>query len=113
MRVVRYDDIEPDKRSDGREIYSLINYKLIEGEGKFFRVKIPKGCIEKEHYHKGSEEIFIFLTPGSIIINQEEYDFKEGDIVVLEKNDRHKIVAKEEMEIIGLKVPDIDDKVVV
>ncbi len=115
MKLIRYNEIEAEKRPDGREIYPLISsYNLAAvGKAKFFRVKIPKGVVEKEHYHTDSDEIFIFLKPGHIIINQKPYDLREGDIVILEKNDKHNIVAEDDMDIIVLKVPDIDDKVVI
>ena len=59
--------------------------------------------------------IFIagILKDGKIIVNNKDYKFNNGDLVVLEKNDKHKIVADNEMELIGLKIPDINDKVIV
>lgn len=112
MKIVRYNEVKPEERPDGRKVYSFIKYALSSGESKFFRVKIPKGTIEKEHLHKESNEIFIFLKSGQMIINKKLYDFKEGDIIILEKNEKHKIIAQEDMELFGIKIPDLNDKVV-
>jgi len=112
MKIVRYKEIKSEKREDNREIFDLIRFE-INGMAKFFRVRIPAGVKEKEHYHKNSDEIFLFLKDGKIIVNNKDYKFNNGDLVVLEKNDKHKIVADNEMELIGLKIPDINDKVIV
>lgn len=113
MKIVRYNEIKPEEKPDGRKIYSLIRHPFSgNAESKLFRVEIPKGVREKEHLHTNSEEIFIFLKPGQIIINKKVYDFKEGDVIILEKNDKHQIIAKKDMEIIGIKNPDVNDKIV-
>ena len=56
---------------------------------------------------------FIFLKPGQIIVNKELYELEEGDIVIIEKNEKHKIMAKTDMDIIGIKNPNINDKQIV
>jgi len=114
MKIIRYCDIKPEKRLDGRSIYTFIEHTFSSNtKSKFFRVKIPKGTIEEEHLHTGSDEIFIFLKPGKIIVNSETYNFEEGDIIILEKNERHKILAETEMELMGIKSPNINDKIII
>lgn len=113
MKIIRYCDVKPERRLDGRSIYNLTDYTFSSNiSSKFFRVKIPKGTIEKEHLHTDSDEIFIFLKPGQIVVNNETCNFEEGDIIILEKNERHKIIAEIEMELMGIKSPNINDKIV-
>ena len=113
MKIVKYNNIEPEKRSDGRIIHTLINHTFVGGrDSKFFRVKIPAGTIEKEHMHTDSEEIFIFLRPGQIIVNSQAYDLDEGDLIFLEKSEKHKIIATTDMELLGIKNPNLDDKII-
>jgi len=114
MKIIRYDKEKVENRPDGRTVYHFMNHLFASNrESKFFKVTIPKGTIEKEHLHAESEEIFLFLTPGQIIIENNPYDLKEGDIVILEKNEKHKIIAKTDMELIGIKNPDLNDKKVI
>lgn len=112
MKIIKFNELEPVHREDGRDIYSLTEHE-ISGNAKFFRVKIPAGTLEKEHYHKNSDEIFIFLGNCKVTINSEEHNIKSGDLVILEKNDKHMLEAIEDTELIGIKVPDINDKVIV
>jgi len=114
MKIIRLDSITPEIREDGRLIYSILNYKNLGNlESKFFRVKIPAGIIEDEHFHKDSNEIFIFLKPGKIRINKNLYSFNEGDVVILEKGEKHNVIAEQEMDLFGIKDPNLNDKVIV
>ena len=112
MKIIKFNELEPIHRDDGRDIYSLTEHE-ISGNAKFFRVKIPAGTLEKEHYHENSDEIFIFLGNCKVTINSEEHNIQSGDLVILEKNDKHMLEAVEDTELIGIKVPDINDKVIV
>lgn len=111
MEIIKTVDSIPERRLDGREVYSLANYSAEGGNTKIFRVTIPKGAIEKEHMHKDTREIFIFLKPGEIILEGKIYSLKELDILMIEKGEKHKIIANNDMDLIGIKA-DINDKVI-
>jgi len=110
MKIIRIKDLMSEKRPDGRDIYNLLSYSSSHNS-KIFRVLIPKGTIEKEHMHTNSKEIFLFLKPGEVIIDDKTYSLEKEDILILEPNERHKIIANSEMDLIGIK-EDINDKVI-
>lgn len=111
MKIIKAKDCIPERRPDGRDVFTLANCDFENKIVKMFRVIIPQGTLEKEHMHTESTETFIFLKPGEIIIEDKTYLLGELDIVILDKNERHKIVAKKDMDLIGIKA-DINDKIV-
>jgi len=115
MKIVRRRDTANEDRDDGRTITRLLSdYEVSCPDSLSMIVSdIPAGCVEDKHYHSESLEMFYYLTPGSVEIDGEIYSLDIGDLVVLEKEDVHQIRAQENMQILVIRVPDADDKVVV
>ena len=98
MKIIRFADIETEKSKDGRLIYRTCNNPITE-QGKnlvIIYVDIPAGVVEQKHYHQTVNEFIYFLTAGTSKVNSKEYHLNPNDIMVLEPNDKHQIIAKEE-----------------
>ena len=62
---------------------------------------------------KNSIEIFYCLTNAEIIVNDKKIYLQKGDSILLEPKDKHRIVAKNEMELLVIRIPDINDKTII
>lgn len=115
MKIIRKSEIQQDDRPDGRTIQKFLSksYDIPINSILMLTSEIPKGVHEPTHYHSDSTEIFYFLTPGNITIESKDYKLSEGDMVVLERNDKHSIKAETYMKLLVIKYPDVQDKVIV
>ncbi len=113
MKIIKNSGLIPEMKEDGRKISSLLSYSFPNNRKvKLFLVTIPSGTHEKEHMHTDSEEIFFFLSSGKIIVNGETYNLEPKDIIIIEKKDKHKIIADQPIEMLGIK-EEINDKVLI
>ena len=115
MEIFRKSEIQEDGRPDGRTIQKFLSesYDISFNSMLMLTSEIPKGVHEPTHYHAESIEIFYYLTPGNITIEGKDYNLSEGDMVVLEKNDKHSIQAETDMKLLVIKYPDVQDKIIV
>ena len=53
---------------------------------------MPPGAATEEHYHRASEEIYLFTGgSGRMRLGEEESDVRAGDTVVIPPGTRHKL----------------------
>ncbi|OGG54263.1 hypothetical protein A2851_01195 [Candidatus Kaiserbacteria bacterium RIFCSPHIGHO2_01_FULL_53_29] len=80
----------------------------------FYDIAIPPHSVSKEHYHNEFIELFYFLTPMRIKINDEEHNLPTGTVVVLHPGDRHEEYANETaVHYLAMKFPYVEnDKVI-
>lgn len=115
MRILRHIEVDKESRTDGRTIQRFVSENLTPSPESWLILtsQIPAGCIEQAHYHSDSMEVFYYLTPGSIEVGGTSYKLNTGDLVILEKEDVHRINAAEDMKLLVIKIPDVPDKVLV
>lgn len=87
-------------------------HKMVDIFG-FYTLTIPKGKISEEHFHEHFVEMFYFLSPARIKINNAETNIPEKTIVVLHPGDRHEIYAdNHDVDFLVFKFPFVQgDKV--
>lgn len=115
MKIIRVEEVERKRRSDGRIVQKLCIYpfKKAAKDSILLIVDIPKGCAEKEHYHTESVEIFYFLKNAKVEVNNETYRLAPGDILFLDPHDKHRVVADENsVKLLVIKLPSLNDKIV-
>ena len=93
MRIDRLDDVESFTTLDGSEIRELagrasgnaVNQSLAEAT-------VPPGGETIEHYHRESEEIYLFTHgAGRMRLGADEREVTAGDAVVIAPGLRHKL----------------------
>jgi mannose-6-phosphate isomerase-like protein (cupin superfamily) len=93
MRKERLDATEPFVTKDGSEIRELagtptgnsVNQSLAEAT-------VPSGADTEEHYHRVSEEIYLFTGgSGRMKLGDEESEVAAGDAVVIPPGTPHKL----------------------
>ena len=93
MQTVRLDDREPFITADGSSIRELagvpsgnaVNQSLAEAT-------VPPGGATIEHFHRISEEIYLFTRGmGRMRLGDEEAQVAAGDMVVIAPGLRHKL----------------------
>ena len=98
--------IKPDKTQwQDKEGYSKkILYSKIDLDGVVFQqVKIKAGETAKSHHHKKQTEIFYFFNNnGYWVVNGERVEPKEGDILIIEPNDKHEVVNRSKSDYLYL-----------
>jgi mannose-6-phosphate isomerase-like protein (cupin superfamily) len=94
VQTVRLEDREAFITADGSSIRELagipsgnaINQSLAEAT-------VPPGGETVEHFHRTSEEIYLFVSgAGRMRLGEEEADVRAGDTVVIAPGLRHKLV---------------------
>jgi mannose-6-phosphate isomerase-like protein (cupin superfamily) len=93
VRKERLDKTEPFITKDGSEIRELagtptgnsVNQSLAEAT-------VPAGAATEEHYHRVSEEIYLFTAgSGRMKLGDEEADIEAGDTVVIPPGTPHNL----------------------
>ncbi|HEX6652732.1 MAG TPA: cupin domain-containing protein [Thermoleophilaceae bacterium] len=93
MRKERLDTTDPFVTKDGSEIRELagtpignsVNQSLAEAT-------VPPGADTEEHFHRASEEIYLFTSgSGRMRLGDEEADVSAGDTVVIPPGTPHKL----------------------
>ena len=115
MKLIKKNNADIQNRSDGRVVvYSTpIDIPKNTKNIGLISVKTPKGCDEVLHKHPDSTEIFFHFTEGQIMVNGKKYSLEKGDIVILEPGDEHKQIAENEIDIVALRIPLSNDKVII
>ena len=103
MKIIKPEDkYWQDKEGYSKKIF-LDELDLKHLGALFQEIKIKAGNIAENHYHKVQTEVFYFLTDnGYWIINEKRLEFKVGDILVIEPEDRHATINKTNQDYIYL-----------
>ena len=113
MKIIKRSNIKDEDRG-GYIIKRLLTKEfdnLPENVG-FYETTIPKGSKCKEQWHKKSYEAVYFLTSGTAKIDGKEHRLNQGDLVVLDPNEKHEWLADEnEVKMFAMRFPNLlDDK---
>lgn len=112
MQIIRFKDIEPDERPDGRTVRKLTSVNLGDNASSaaLFYCEVPKSKFDN-HYHSVSTEIIMFPEGGNIEINGKEYVMDKWDFVVLQPGDWHGFSGDgANAAHVAFKLPDVEDK---
>ena len=114
MKIIRINEVPIEERG-GYSIKRLCTEELLKNPENigFYETTIPKGSTCPSHAHENLDEFIIFLSKAVMEINDEIYNFENGDIVVLRPGDKHEFRAiHNEIKLIAIKTPNIpEDKV--
>jgi len=93
MRIERLDRVEPFITKDGSEIRELAGIPTGNSANQSLaEATVPPGGETEEHYHRVSEEIYVFTHGGGRMrLGEEESDVAAGDTVVIPPRTRHKL----------------------
>ena len=93
MRIERLDRTEPFITKDGSEIRELAGVPTGNSANQSLaEATVPPGGETEEHYHRVSEEIYVFTHGGGRMrLGEEESDVAAGDTVVIPPRTRHKL----------------------
>ena len=115
MRIIRFNEIEKQDRSDGRTVRKLLQKELgMQASSlQILYVTHPPNLKEELHSHNNSYEALYFLDKAKYRINDKDYDIKQGDLVLFEPGDIHgAIPINNEVRLLVFQTPAIiDDKV--
>ena len=105
MKLVRASKLKPEPRR------GYLRKVLYEGAADgtkyvFLEATIPPGDASEPHYHKAGEEVFLFLTPGRVVVDGNSFDVEAGDVVVVEPGEVHSVVSGgSEVRLVVLRIP--------
>jgi mannose-6-phosphate isomerase-like protein (cupin superfamily) len=98
MDVIRIEQRHPFITADGSEIRELAGVPSRNAVNQSLaQATVPPGSDTIEHYHRASEEIYYFTRGrGRMRLDDEEFDVRAGDCVVIPPGVRHKLWAADE-----------------
>lgn len=93
MEIVRREQREAFITADGSSIRELAGVPSGNSRNQSLaEATVPPGGETAEHYHRRSEEIYLFTAgTGRMRLGDEERDVRAGDTVVIEPGVRHKL----------------------
>ena len=102
MEIVRREQRDPFTTADGSEIRELAGVPSGNSENQSLaEATVPAGGETEEHYHRTSEEIYLFTSgAGRMRLGDDEFDVSAGDCVVIAPGTRHKLWAREGEELV-------------
>jgi mannose-6-phosphate isomerase-like protein (cupin superfamily) len=94
MEIVRFDQREPFITLDGSEIRELAGIPTGNAANQSLaEATVPPGAATGAHYHRTSEEIYLFTAgTGRMILGGEEAAVRAGDCVVIPPGTEHQLV---------------------
>ena len=94
MDIVRSDQREPFITLDGSEIRELAGIPSGNAANQSLaQATVPPGAATEAHYHRRSEEIYLFTAgAGRMILAGEEASVGAGDCVVIPPGAEHQLV---------------------
>ncbi|TFG28675.1 hypothetical protein EU527_16990 [Candidatus Thorarchaeota archaeon] len=112
VRVYRVNDTESIDRGgySARYFADILFSKKLDSAGFIF-VSIPSGMKTEPHVHAILEEIFIALTPVTVIVNNTSIDLQIGDIAIVQPGEHHSMQSRtmEECRLVAIKFPNLED----
>lgn len=102
MAVVRIEHCEAFTTADGSRIRELAGIPSGNARNQSLaEATVPPGSDTVEHYHRTSEEIYLFTSgAGRMRLGDDEFDVSAGDCVVIAPGTRHKLWASEGEELV-------------
>ncbi len=93
MLVGRLDEARPFTTLDGSEIREVVGRVSLPARNQSLaEATVPPGGETQAHYHRTSEELYVFTEgSGRIRVGDEERDVAAGDTVVLPPGTPHKL----------------------
>jgi mannose-6-phosphate isomerase-like protein (cupin superfamily) len=93
MRIENLERVEPFTTKDGSEIRELAGTSTGNSlHQSLAEATVPPGGETEEHYHRVSEEIYLFTRgSGRMRLGDEESEVTAGDTVVIPPGTRHKL----------------------
>ena len=93
MLVGRLDEARPFRTLDGSEIREVAGRVSLSTDNQSLaEATVPPGGETQAHYHRTSEELYLFTAGhGRIRVGDEERDVTAGDCVVLPPGTPHKL----------------------
>ena len=93
MLVGRLDEASPFTTLDGSEIREVAGpVSLPTANQSLAEATVPVGGQTDEHFHRNSEELYLFTSGmGRIKVGTEEHEVRAGDCVVLPPGTPHKL----------------------
>jgi mannose-6-phosphate isomerase-like protein (cupin superfamily) len=94
VEIVRFDQREPFITLDGSEIRELAGIPTGNAANQSLaQATVPPGASTEAHYHKASEEIYLFTAgAGRMILAGEQAAVRAGDCVVIPPGTEHQLV---------------------
>ena len=94
MEIVRLEQREPFITLDGSEIRELAGVPAGNSANQSLaQATVPPGASTEAHYHRTSEEIYLFTSgAGRMILDGEEAAVRAGDCVVIAPGAEHRLV---------------------
>ena len=101
MAVVRIEDREAFITADGSRIRELAGIPSGNASNQSLaEATVPAGGDTIEHYHRTSEEIYLFTRgSGRMRLGEDEFAVRAGDCVVIAPGVRHKLWAGDELQL--------------
>ena len=95
MQIVRLSDRESFVTADGSTIRELAGVPSGNAANQSLaEATVPAGGRTEEHYHRTSEEIYLFIAgEGRMRLGDEEHAVRAGDCVVIAPGTPHKLWA--------------------
>jgi mannose-6-phosphate isomerase-like protein (cupin superfamily) len=93
MRIEKLERVEAFTTKDGSEIRELAGIPTGNAENQSLaEATVPSGGETEEHYHRASEEIYLFTAgQGRLRLGDDESEVAAGDSVVIPPGTRHKL----------------------
>ena len=94
METARIEDRESFVTADGSSIRELAGVPTGNAANQSLaEATVPPGSATIEHFHRSSEEIYLFTGGmGRMRLGDEECDVRAGDTVVIPPGSRHRLV---------------------
>lgn len=104
MAVIRIGQREAFITADGSEIRELAGVPSGNAVNQSLaQATVPRGGDTIEHYHRTTEEIYLFTGGrGTMRLGDEEFAVEAGDCVVISPGVRHKLWAMDDAELVLL-----------
>ena len=93
MRIIRASEREPFTAVDGSEIRELAGPPSATAQNQSLaEARVHPGSETTEHFHKVSEEIYVFLAgEGRMRLGEDVDEVRAGEVVVIPPGTRHKL----------------------
>jgi mannose-6-phosphate isomerase-like protein (cupin superfamily) len=92
MEVIRTSEREPFVAVDGSEIRELATPPGAARNQSLAEARVPPGSETVEHFHRKTEEIYVFLAgEGRMRLGDEISPVRSGEAVVIPPGTRHKL----------------------